>query len=80
LLHYGDAIAMNKSLAVHYLKWSSDQGDALARSYSGHMLNHSRGIVKNKALAAHYYNLSADQSDAHAQLNRGHCFVMAMEL
>jgi TPR repeat protein len=66
---------MNKSLAVHYAKWSSAQGNAEAQLNYGVSLDQGDGIAMNKSLAAHYYKLSADQGYAAAQFTYG--FLLA---
>jgi TPR repeat protein len=71
MLHEGDGIPMNKSLAAHYFKLSADQGDPTSQFKYGVMLHEGDGIPMNKSLAAHYFKLSADQGDAAAQFYYG---------
>jgi hypothetical protein len=79
-LHYafalsdGEGVAVNKSLAAHYLKLSADQGNAHGQFRYGFSLTKGDGVAVNKGLAAHYFKLSADQGNEYGQL----CFGLAL--
>jgi TPR repeat protein len=67
ILSEGRGIPMDKSLAVHYHKFSADQGHSLAQSRYAFMLDEGEGIAMDKELSASYFHLSAAQGDGVAQ-------------
>jgi hypothetical protein len=67
ILVQGDGIAVNKSLAVHYLEMSANQGQTHAQIVLGQMLFRGDGIEVNKSRAARYFKMSADQGNRDPQ-------------
>jgi TPR repeat protein len=66
-LRDGIGISTDLGGAAHYLKLSSDQGNAFGQCCYGVCLRDGRGISTDLGGAAHYLKLSSDQGNAVAQ-------------
>jgi TPR repeat protein len=66
MLHQGDGIPVNRTLAAHYLKLSADQDTSEAQYRYGLCLIDGGGVEANQWLEAYYFKLAADQGHLQA--------------